>query len=111
MPLNGQSARIPEDSDAVLKERIREKTGEFTRMQSDAPKDVGSYRDSLLGPLRKVAAETGETAAAEKGIGSVLDSSAATTAPFPVGGGKDCDITTEVITRMNARSGVGTLAK
>jgi Skp family chaperone for outer membrane proteins len=109
--LNGQAARSPDDSDAVLKRRIQEKNGEFTRMQSDAQKDVDNYRDSLLGPLMKVAAETAKTVAAEKGIASVVDSSAPLTAPLPAGGGKDCDITTEVKTRMNARYSVDAPAK
>jgi Skp family chaperone for outer membrane proteins len=109
--LNGQSARIPEDSDAVLQRRIQEKTSELTRMQSDAQKDVDNYRDSLLGPIKKVVAETAKTVATEKGIASVVDTSAPLTAPLPAGGGKDCDITSEVITRMNAKSGGDTPAK
>jgi outer membrane protein len=109
--LNGQSAKIPEDSDAVLNARIREKTSELARMRSDAQKDVDIYRDSLLGPVMKVATETAKTVAAEKGIASVVDSSAPLTAPLPAGGGKDCNITDEVITRMNARSRGDTPAK
>jgi outer membrane protein len=103
--LNGQSARIPEASNAVLNERIREKTSELARVQSDAQTDVDKFRDSLLGPLKKVVAETAQAVATEKGIASVVDSSVPLTAPLPAGGGKDCDITTEVITRMNAKSG------
>jgi len=101
--LDGQSARIPEDTDAVLKRRIQEKNSELTRMQSEAQKDVDNYRDSLLEPLKKVAAAIAETVAAEKGMASLVDSSVPLTAPFPAGGGKDCDITSEVITRMNAK--------
>src|SRR5947209_5761678 len=36
--LNGQMARIPEDSDTVLNGRIQEKTSELNRVQSDAQK-------------------------------------------------------------------------
>jgi len=109
--LKGQSARPPQDTVAVLNARIQEKTSELVQMLSEAQKDVDNYRDSLLRPLMKVAAETAETVAAEKGISSVVDSSAPLTAPLPAGGGKDCDITTEVTTRMNARYGVDAPAK
>jgi Skp family chaperone for outer membrane proteins len=109
--LNGQSARIPEDTIEVLNARIRGKINELAQMQSDAQKDVDNYRDSLLDPLKKVVAEIAETVATEKGIASVVDSSAPLTAPLPAGGGKDCDITNEVKSRMNARSSVATPAK
>jgi Skp family chaperone for outer membrane proteins len=109
--LNGQAARIPEDSDAVLNGRIQAKSSELARIQSDAQKDVDNYRDFLLGSVMKVAAETAEMVAAEKGIASVVDSSAPSTGPMPDAVGKDCDFTAEVKARMNAKYSVGAPVK
>jgi Skp family chaperone for outer membrane proteins len=87
-----------------LNKTIRDKTSELTRTQEDAQKDVEDYRDTLLSPVMKVADEVMQALAAEKGYGIVIDSSAQNSSI--VYASKDCDATTELKTRMNAKSGV-----
>jgi Skp family chaperone for outer membrane proteins len=87
-----------------LNKTIRDKTSDLTRMQEDAQKDVMEYRDTLLSPVMKVADEVMQGLANEKGYGIVIDSSAENSSI--VYASKDCDVTTEVKTRMNAKSGV-----
>jgi outer membrane protein len=89
---------------ADLNKTIRDKGSELTRTQEDATKDVDDYRDSLLNPIMKTADEITQALSAEKGYGIVLDSSAQNSSIVYTS--KDCEITTEVKTRMNAKSGV-----
>jgi Skp family chaperone for outer membrane proteins len=110
--LQSLSERPPQDTVAVLNAKIRDKQNELAQMASDAQKDVDNYRDSLLGPLKKVVAQLAEMVATERGITTIVESSAILTTPLPAGvPAKDCDITAEVITRMNAKSGADTPAK
>jgi Skp family chaperone for outer membrane proteins len=99
-----QSAIASQAVTNELQKTIRDKTSELMRMQEDAQKDVEEYRDSLLSPVMKVADEVMQALATEKGYGIVIDSSAQNSSI--VYASKDCDATTEVKTRMNAKSGV-----
>jgi Skp family chaperone for outer membrane proteins len=101
--LQGQSGR-PNTADInELNKTIVEKTRELAQTTGDAQKDVDVYRDSLLAPVQKSATEIAKAVATERGIDSVVDSSSPTTSSFQIPAGGNCDITSEVKTRMNAK--------
>jgi outer membrane protein len=90
---------------ADLNKTIRDKTSELQRTSEDAQKDVDDYRDQLLGPVMEVAEKVMNELAMEKGYSIVYDLSAQNS-PI-VYSSKDCNITEEVKTRMNAKMAAG----
>jgi outer membrane protein len=88
---------------AGLNKTIGDKQTELQRTSEDAQKDVDEYRDQLLGPVMMVAQEEMNKLAMEKNYSIVYDLSAPNS-PI-VYSSKDCDITSEVKTRMNAKPG------
>ena len=91
-----------------LNKTITDKNKDLTRMSEDAQKDVDDYRDSLLGPVMMLAEETMNAVAAEKNYSIVYDSSSPNS--NIVYASKDCDITKEVQTRMNAKGSTSAAA-
>jgi len=79
------------------------KEAELAHVKSDAQVDVERYRYSLFAPITKPAFETAKQVASEKGINSVIDSSSPTTTAPSNGNAPNCDITAEVLKRMNAK--------
>ena len=86
------------------------KQEEIDITKANAQVDVDSYRDSILAPITKSAFEIAKQVAAEKGIDSVVDSSSPTTT-VPVNANANCDLTSEVKTRMNAKLSTADPAK
>ena len=89
-----------------LNKTIKDKGTELTRMSEDAQKEVEEFRDQLLTPVMKVADDTMNALAAEKNYSTVLDLSAQNSTV--VYSSKECDITEEVMKRMNAKPAAGT---
>jgi len=98
-----QSSLLSQASITELQKTVRDKSSELMRMQEDAQKDVEEYRDSLLSPVMKIADEVMQALANEKNYGIVMDSSAQNSSL--VYASKDCDVTTELKTRINAKTG------
>jgi len=88
---------------ATLNKSITDKQTELTRTSEDAQKDVDGYRDELLGPVMEVAQKTMNELAVEKAYSIVYDLSAPNS-PI-VYTSKECNITEEVKTRLNAKAG------
>jgi len=103
-----QSAIASQSAMADIQKNLRDKNSELQRMQEDAQKDVEEYRDSLLSPVMKVADEVMNALATEKGYGIVFDSSSQSSALVYFS--KECDVTNEVKTRLNAKTGTATPA-
>jgi Skp family chaperone for outer membrane proteins len=83
---------------AILRKKM-----ELELITQQAQKDVDDYRELLLAPITKSANEIAKQVAAERGIDSVMDSSSPT-ASFPINAdATNCDITSEVMKRMNAK--------
>jgi outer membrane protein len=95
---------------AELNKTIRDKGDELRRSSEDAQKDVDDYREHLLGPVMEVAEKAMNEVANEKGYSIVYDLSAPNS-PI-VYSSKECNITEEIKTRLNAKgSAAGTAAK
>jgi hypothetical protein len=92
-----------------LNKAITDKQTELTRTSEDAQKDVDSYRDELLGPVMEVAQKTMNDLAVEKGYSIVYDLSAPNS-PI-VYSAKDCNITEEIKTRLNAKGATAAPAR
>jgi len=102
LKLKGKNG-IPNKAYAAELSRTRtEKNHELTQATKDAQKDVDKYRGSLLA-ITTSAFETAKLVAAEKGMVAVIDSSSPTTTAPINGDTPNCDITTELKTRMNAK--------
>ncbi len=89
---------------ADLQKQIKDGQTELQRMSEDAQKDVDEYREQLLTPVMQAAEEVMTALSTEKGYGIVFDTSVPNS-PI-VYASKDCDITNEVKTRMNAKAAV-----
>jgi outer membrane protein len=92
-----------------LNKSITDKQTELTRTSEDAQKDVDGYRDELLGPVMEVAQKTMNDLATEKGYSIVYDLSAPNS-PI-VYSAKDCNITDEIKTRLNAKGATAAPAR
>jgi outer membrane protein len=99
--LQAQQALASQTVLAALNKSITDKQTELTRTSEDAQKDVDGYRDELLGPVMEVAQKTMNDLAMEKGYSIVYDLSAPNS-PI-VYSSKDCNITEEIKTRLNAK--------
>ena len=88
------------DQLTVLLQRRRD----LALMQSESTKDVNDYREALLASTTKSAFETAKQVAAERGLLTVIDSSSPTTTAPVNGDAPNCDITADVLKRMNAKS-------
>ena len=89
-----------------LNKTILDKSKELSSMYQDAQKDVDNYRDQLLAPVMKLAEEAKNAVVAENNYSIVYDLSSPNINIIPakdIVPGKDCDITKEVQTRMNAK--------
>jgi outer membrane protein len=93
----------------ALNKSITDKQTELTRTSEDAQKDVDGYRDELLGPVMEVATKTMNDLATEKGYSIVYDLSAPNS-PV-VYSAKECNITEEVKTRLNAKGATAAPAR
>jgi|GEM_PF-2948364 len=87
---------------AELKRQIDTATTDLNRMTEDAQKEVDDYRDQLLSPIMMTAQATLDALANEKNYSIVYDLSAPNS-PI-VYSSKECDITNEIKTRMNAKT-------
>jgi outer membrane protein len=99
--LQAQQALASQSVLQALNKSITDKQTELTRTSEDAQKDVDGYRDELLGPVMEVAQKTMNDLATEKGYSIVYDLSAPNS-PI-VYSAKECNITEEIKTRLNAK--------
>jgi outer membrane protein len=99
--LQAQQALASQAVLQALNKAITDKQTELTRTSEDAQKDVDGYRDELLGPVMEVAQKTMNDLATEKGYSIVYDLSAPNS-PV-VYSAKECNITEEIKTRLNAK--------
>jgi outer membrane protein len=107
--LQAQQALASQAVLQALNKAITDKQTELTRTSEDAQKDVDSYRDELLGPVMEVAQKTMNDLAVEKGYSIVYDLSAPNS-PI-VYSAKDCNITEEIKTRLNAKGATAAPAR
>ena len=101
--LQAQQALASQAVIAGLNKSITDGQTLLTRTSEDAQKDVDAYRDELLGPVMEVAQKTMNELATEKGYSIVYDLSAPNS-PI-VYSAKECNITEEIKTRLNAKGG------
>jgi outer membrane protein len=106
--LQAQQALASQAVIAGLNKSITDGQTLLTRTSEDAQKDVDAYRDELLGPVMEVAQKTMNDLATEKGYSIVYDLSAPNS-PI-VYSAKECNITEEIKTRLNAKGGTPSTA-
>ena len=107
--LQAQQALASQAVLQALNKSITDKQTELTRTSEDAQKDVDGYRDELLGPVMEVAQKTMNDLATEKGYSIVYDLSAPNS-PV-VYSAKECNITDEIKTRLNAKGATAAPAR
>jgi outer membrane protein len=107
--LQAQQALASQSVLQALNKSITDKQTELTRTSEDAQKDVDGYRDELLGPVMEVAQKTMNDLATEKGYSIVYDLSAPNS-PI-VYSAKECNITEEIKTRLNAKGATAAPAR
>jgi len=102
LKLKGQNGAPNQVSIAALQRTLVQQKFELSEATRQAQKNVDRYLELLLTPVQLSAIETPKQVAAEKGITAVIDSSSPTTTA-PSNGDAKCDITAEVLKRMNAK--------
>jgi len=111
--LNAASAKLKGENEKLnralsqaeiseLNNTIIVKGKELRQVSSDAQSDVDAYDELLYGPIRKAASEIAKEVAAEKGTDTVIDASSLKAA-LPASSEGNCNITSEVTERVNAK--------